>query len=497
MQVYNLISVYQTQEMLNKVGQTILPEYNLLKKHEATSLHKFCNLMRKHGCKMEHFNGYYVGYTIKQLGKEFDLLRFGDNYIINIELKREQTEEKVLSQMRKNYYYLKFLGKQIKQFTCLDSGKIYEYQMHDDTIISVDEKCVSECIKEHQYNSSVNPDDVFVPSNYLISPFNSPQRFIKNEYFLTQAQQNIKNEAIAFLEKNQKSVYCISGNAGTGKTLLIYDIAKEYLENHKTATIIHCGILNGGQETLNLLHKWKIFAIREIHKDSIDKKVSASDVIIVDESQRIRDHQLKLILDKAKELAIPVIFSYDKKQYLHTCEKKDLYEYVLSNYPEFVLGQGTLTNKIRTNKELASFVKNMFDIGSSNDHLNYDSVSVEYIDNIEDLREYTKLLKQDEWMVATYTVSQYSQDSNYEISDISQKTAHGVIGQEFSKVVAIMNSSFGYNDKNQLVERKNYYSSYGMLYQIVTRVVNELKIIVYKNPDVYLKLLEIKSMGSK
>ena len=34
------------------------------------------------------FNDFYVGYKIQHISKEFDLLRFGDNYILNIELKK-------------------------------------------------------------------------------------------------------------------------------------------------------------------------------------------------------------------------------------------------------------------------------------------------------------------------------------------------------------------------------------------------------------------------
>lgn len=29
-------------------------------------------------------NGYYVGFSIPQIANEFDLLRFGSNYIVNI-----------------------------------------------------------------------------------------------------------------------------------------------------------------------------------------------------------------------------------------------------------------------------------------------------------------------------------------------------------------------------------------------------------------------------
>jgi hypothetical protein len=56
------------------------------------------------------FNHFHVGYKIPQIGKEFDLLRFGKDYIINIELKKTSTEEKILKQLKRNKYYLSFIG---------------------------------------------------------------------------------------------------------------------------------------------------------------------------------------------------------------------------------------------------------------------------------------------------------------------------------------------------------------------------------------------------
>lgn len=48
--------------------------------------------MSVHGLSYSAFDGYYVGYAIKQIGKEFDLLRFGDDKILNIELKIDNKE---------------------------------------------------------------------------------------------------------------------------------------------------------------------------------------------------------------------------------------------------------------------------------------------------------------------------------------------------------------------------------------------------------------------
>jgi hypothetical protein len=44
-----------------------------------------------------------------------------------------------------------------------------------------------------------NIDKLFNPSNYLVSPFNSTDRFIKNEYFLTNQQENIKASILTTL----------------------------------------------------------------------------------------------------------------------------------------------------------------------------------------------------------------------------------------------------------------------------------------------------------
>jgi len=60
-----------------------------------------------------------------------------------------------------------------------------------------------------------------------------------------------------------------------------------------------------------------------------------------------------------------------------------------------------------------------------------------------------------------------------------------------------MDKHFAYDQDNKLRAGGSYYSAKGMLYQIVTRVVNQLKIIVLKNPELYCKLLEIKALGKK
>lgn len=56
-----------------------------------------------------------------------------------------------------------------------------------------------------------------------------------------------------------------------------------------------------------------------------------------------------------------------------------------------------------------------------------------------------------------------------------------------------MDTNFRYNGKKLEFRKGGYYRLEGMLYQIVTRATDELKIIVYKNYDLFLRLIEIKN----
>lgn len=78
---------------------------------------------------------------------------------------------------------------------------------------------------------------------------------------------------------------------------------------------------------------------------------------------------------------------------------------------------------------------------------------------------------------------------------ICAQTAHDVIGQEFEKVVFVMDKHFKYNDQGKLLCVKSFYSSGRILCQIVMQVVNALKVIVLNNPKLCQKLLRIKEMN--
>lgn len=229
----NLISVFQGDAVVESSGLDVDKRFIALKKHEIRNMRSFCAIMASEGCTIGHFDGFFVSYTIAQIGKEIDLLRFGNEYILNIEVKSElkiaQKEQKILKQMRENHYYLKFLGKPIRIYTYVENDGFYQYNDEHDAIVKIKAEAVANCLKEQAVDYTIDPDKEFIPSNYLISPFNSTEQFVAGEYFLTSAQQKIKDEIQSELTLSPFMFFCISANAGTGKTLLMYDIAKEQM----------------------------------------------------------------------------------------------------------------------------------------------------------------------------------------------------------------------------------------------------------------------------
>lgn len=492
----NIIAVFQGDAAIEAIGGDANKQFKALKSHEIRNLRSFCDIMLQNGCGMAHFDGFFVSYSILQIGKEFDLLRFGDDYILNIEIKSElkiaQKEQKILNQMRRNQYYLQFLNKPIQIITYVENDGFYHYQS-DNPVARVSPVVVVDYMRDQKIDYSADPDKLFLPSNYLVSPFNSTDAFIGNSYFLTNAQEKVKEETLKELDETPLMFFCLSANAGTGKTLTMYDIAKTFIEKGKDVLIIHCGKLNQGHETLKYKYGWNIVSIRDISHDKNQLSISANSVVFIDEAQRIRIPQLSALIEKAIELRVPLFFSFDTKQYLRTGETLDIGEYLSQNYPFIRLSKKKLTNKIRTNKAMASFIINMFQKGKSHDNLNYDCVTVDYFDTPELAKEYMAFLRESGWTAITYTTSTRNADPFDDLSGFGTCNAHSVIGQEFSKVVFVMDNKFTYGENGKLQMRNGYYSATGMLYQIVTRVVDELKIIVLGNQSLYLDLLKIKS----
>ena len=242
MKEVNLISFIDAYTNLSKELFDKYKEYysiDIKRTKELECLSGMINEIKTINQNIEIFDRFFIGFKIPQIGKEFDLLRFDDDSIINIELKTENTKEKIKEQLEKNKYYLNFLNKNLLCFTyILSENKFYEIGKNNSLNEVSTREVASKLIAQKPYIIN-DIKSFFNPSDYLVSPFNSTDKFIKEYYFLTEHQKNIKTQVIEEINNPNTSIISIQGKAGTGKTLLIYDIAREIYRTEEVL-IIHC-----------------------------------------------------------------------------------------------------------------------------------------------------------------------------------------------------------------------------------------------------------------
>ena len=454
-----------------------------LSTNELDCMTSFIGLFKTTDNSIYLLDNFFVGYMIPQIGKEFDLLRFNKANVVNIELKSKASEDKILKQLKRNRYYLQFLDKEVSLFTYIqETKKLYMLDKDHLTSVSIDELC-----KELR-NDCDEFDDInklFNPSNYLISPFNSTKKFMEEEYFLTEHQEEIRTNVMKVVETSTTEFMALTGAAGTGKTLLTYDIAKELRNKGKRVLIIHCAQLNSGQRILQNNYEWDICMAKTIK----DTDLTQYDIIIVDEAQRIYQAQFNDIKVNAEEKKMKCIFSFDEKQYLRNNEKSRN----IAGQISAILTQPIykLTDKIRTNKEIASFIKPLFNCNEKLSNLKYANIDLCYCSQKQEVILLSKHLQQKGWKIPRYTPGTISTFYYEGYGTVEEESAHAVIGQEFDKVVAIIDNSFRYDGDGKLIANNEYYSQRQMLYQILTRTRQKLYVIILNNEPMLQRCLEI------
>ncbi|NUY81901.1 DUF2075 domain-containing protein [Flavobacterium sp. MAH-1] len=436
--------------------------------------------------KQNFYDGFFLGYTIPQIGKEFDLLRIGEDHIINIEIKRTASEGKIYRQLSRNKYYLSFLKKKVHSYTFItDQKKLYRLDDFD-SLAEVNLKELYGILKNQKEAEVGSLNNLFNPSDYLVSPFNSTNQFILGKYFLTTHQEAIKEELIRLSSQKAFSLFSIKGKAGTGKTLLTYDIVKHFNTEQISTLIVHCGILNDGHWELKNEHKWNIIAAKQIPNFDF----SSYRVIVIDECQRIYPDQLHSIINAVRKNNGTIIFSYDAQQYLRNWESTNNISKLLEE--DLTVKTYELTTKIRTNKEIASFIKCLFDKSELHERQDFSNVYINYFKNFEDSKAYVNSQLENGWKAINYTPSTRA-ILPYEDHKIASEldNSHTVIGQEFDNVIAVIDQHFFYQDDRLYYRVNSYYNPRQMLFQIVTRTRKKLKLVIVNNPEILEHCLSI------
>lgn len=409
--------------------------------------------------------GFIYGYTVPHLNKEFDLLKITENYVLNIELKSQMKDlESISKQLRQNTHYLKLLNKEIKCYTFVSSNKNL-YKLENNFLVKAQreelkELCTSNCI------NNIDLDLVFSVRNILVSPFNDTQRFVNNDYLLTENQENIKKRILKEIEEKSNKIG-LTGGPGTGKTLLLYDMAKDFAKD-KNVLVIQSEKINEGHKNLeNNINNLKIICKTDIEK--IDYK--NTDFILIDEAEKLEIEDINNILSILNYNNIKIIFSYDYKQRLVYNDGV-----VIDKIEEVIDKKEKLTMRIRLDKDLALFITCLKDLNKYDNKTKFQNISFYYEPRKDRVIDLIKTFNDKGYKYIPFD-NTYIKDIDYLKDYINSYT---IINGEFDKVTLTLDSNFYYLDSKlkSLPHPDQRFSYMKSLFQGISRVRNELVFIV-------------------
>lgn len=458
-----------------------------IRDEEIGQIRQLVDVFLKKGVENYCFEDWFYSFSIPQIGKEFDLIKIGsDNVIVNIELKSQEVSlERIRKQLVQNRHYFSHIANKIYSFTfmnCGDEARIYRFE--GDEIRGSDFDELIETVKNVKVAVNEKIETLFRPGNYLISPLNTPEKYLEGKYYLTNLQEIIKEKIISSLA-SERGLWGISGAAGTGKTLLLYDLVRKLSDCNKIL-IVHCGVLNEGHRYISShLENVTIVSASELTYDTLND----CDIVCVDETQRLDAQSLDRIILKAFEMGKirGCIFSCDEYQTLSVSEmQNDIY----SRLKELdCFNDERLTDRIRTNREVNWFIRNLLSLRDrAPKFFDFNNIDVVYANNQSEADRLIDFYRSRDYVYIDYTPDSVSGEKENILN------SHTVIGQEFDNVVMVIDDNFYYNKKGELQGVAHPGSDHlylKMFYQNVTRAREKLCIVVVNNMDVFGRVVDM------
>ena len=482
-------------------------------------------------------NNFLFGYEFERINQEFDLLKAVEtpyveskqNFIINIELKKSIKKSRCLKrQLRTHRFYFNRVGIEDSNMYlfgyCEDKKQFFEYKVKSDGVEEFSEISsarVFEVLNKFYTYKYFDIDTTFKVDNILISPLNDWKDFVDENYLLTKNQEQVKSQ---ILSAKEKKILRVTGSAGSGKTLVLYDVVRTLAQEGKKIIVIPCHTKIEAHSKLAEHLKFEAIGVGSMNHRNTD--LSQANYIFVDEAQRMSKKQIDRIVSEFQHGNLEkVIFFYDELQWLKSGER------YISDYLKTVEPHNSmdlqLKGSVRSNYFLTLFSMNLLHSTGNyssimSQRLKYifddfkkynvkveNLVNIYYFDNYQNARVFMSNSAQTMGSTPIYFTPStngihggprvyYDNPFDDGIVD-SEKNPHKYMGQEFDSVTVPIDSKFSYDNNGDLVvnELCNISDPVQMLYEMVTRARRELNIVVIDNFPLFEKLEQIKSDTEK
>ena len=467
-----------------------------VRSHEYESVKALVEVLLQDGVPIEWMEGFFFSFSIRQISKEFDLLKINPGkYALNIELKSEPVEEKdILKQLRQNRYYLSHAAGEIRSFTFIASTKEF-YEFKDDRCSKCKVHEVSLCLEDFDDYIREGIERFFEPRQFLISPLNTPDQFLQGQYFLTRQQQEIEESILKHIGENRGRavVIGIAGGAGTGKTLLLYDIVRRIAGETDPCCIIHSGGLSNGHGYLKDHWKWVDIVPADRLKSTDLSRIEDRRYLFIDEADGIDTAVIDKITKLVQAEGLTAIYSFDSDRWMVPDDRKDdvaAHLRKIEGYREY-----TLSEKIRTSTEIINFFRSMLDnhegIRSFTD---YSDIDVIYANDDKEAKEIISLYENQlryKYIANAFSTEERSLPAdNPAIPDASQTMEQG-----FDNVLILMDGHFRYDEEGRLcgpVYTNTETLFYKLMFQDISKARSKLCVLVTGNYELFLQISSIK-----
>lgn len=478
------VSVYaitrqQNMEQLQKLERQLSGREHFLRlrEWELDSMRALVKQLELHMQKVSALRFFY-SFQIPRLGKEFDLIQIKDEHIVNIELKSGAvSDEMIKKQLIQNRYYLSVLTRPIYSYTYISSENRLVRLTNHDHIVEADWESLCDILGRDSRDYQGDIEELFKAEYYLISPLTDPVKFLNKEYFLTSQQRDIRRQILRKIRAEHSGYFLFTGLPGTGKTLLLYDIAME-LSDRRKVCMIHCSEAGKKWEILHeRLHRIDFLSDSRLLDDGKDIFAEYS-AVLVDEAHLLSVEKLRFILKCAGDR--PVIFSSDSEDMISPYELDRGNLHVIEGLPGIQIFR--LTNRIRTNAELSSFIQNIMHIPAGRRFKEYPHIEVVYAN---DDGEAANLLE--DYRARGYW---YKADGGNSYGSRNAEPSGGV-----DSLVMVMDDHYYYDEEGYLrsLEAKDRANVFNVrsLFHYLNQAKEILAIVVKGNPEVYAGLMNV------
>ncbi len=415
----------------------------------------------------------YYSFLIPRIGKEFDLLCLSDDYVLNIELKSGNvSREAIKKQLLQNQYYLLSLGRTVKSYTYVSEDDMLYRLTKGDNLVQVGWEKLAEDLQKLKDCYDGDIETLFNESEFLISPLTDSEKFLNGEYFLTFQQRDIKHDIIENIKAGTGRLQGFTGLPGTGKTLLLYDIAMQLTIKQRVA-VLHFGFFPEALQKLNeRLKRVDFYACRGMVSLPVLNGYSA---ILIDEGHHIDGELLEDLLAYSKAQNIPLVFTFDQEDAIVSEENTSVLGKRLGEEKEFI--RYTLTNRIRMNKELSTFINSILNPTKYGNRRFYPAVEVTFAGSEIEKKNLVEDFEERGF--------EYIEDA----TDTSFK--------EYDKVVMVIDERFYYDEAYNLraKEAESERFSVRNLYHGLSRARSKIGLVIDQNEQVFGEILEILQQG--